>query len=160
MEENERTQKIERYGRGFNLLTKALEQIPREAWKFKAAEADWSIHEIIIHLADSETNSSLRARMIVAEPDGRLMGYDENAWAKKLNYHEQDPDDALQTVRYARLRTYKWLKSLPDSVWSNSAVHPEFSTPYTLERWLEIYAEHIPNHVEQMKRSYAAWQNQ
>ncbi len=158
MEASERNFKIERYGQGFDLLQETLNGIPREAWKFKPAPGEWSIHEVIVHLADSETNSALRARMLVAEPGGTLMAYDQDKWAETLNYHGQDADDALQMVKYARLTTYKWLKTLPDSVFKNTVRHPEYEKPYSFEMWLTIYAEHIPGHVEQIKNNFALWQ--
>ncbi len=158
MEASERNFKIERYGQGFDLLQETLNGIPREAWKFKPAPGEWSIHEVIVHLADSETNSALRARMLVAEPGGTLMAYDQDKWAETLNYHGQDVDDALQMVKYARLTTYKWLKTLPDSVFKNTVRHPEYEKPYSFEMWLTIYAEHIPGHVEQIKNNFALWQ--
>ncbi|WP_345319967.1 hypothetical protein [Candidatus Villigracilis proximus] len=35
------------------------------------------VHEIIIHIADSETNAAARARKLIVEPGGMLMGYDQ-----------------------------------------------------------------------------------
>lgn len=56
MTPEERKQRIKLYGKGFEMLTETLESIPRKMWKFKPAPAEWSVHEIIVHLADSETN--------------------------------------------------------------------------------------------------------
>lgn len=60
MRSADRRAKIERYGDGYRLLAAALDEIPRAAWKFKPSNQDWSIHEVIIHLADSETNAALQ----------------------------------------------------------------------------------------------------
>jgi hypothetical protein len=62
MNKQERDEKIELYGRGHDLLTAALAEVPREAWLFKPEPQEWSVHEVIIHLADSESNAALRAR--------------------------------------------------------------------------------------------------
>ena len=86
MDIKERNEKIELYGRGFDLLTAALAEVPKEAWKFKPAPKEWSVHEIIIHLADSESNAALRARKLIVEPGGALMGYGQKKWADELNY--------------------------------------------------------------------------
>ncbi len=45
MDKEERNQKIELYGKGFELLLTALKDIPRQAWKFKPEPKEWSIHE-------------------------------------------------------------------------------------------------------------------
>lgn len=153
MNTQERNEKIELYGRGFGLLIDTLNAIPREVWQFKPAPTEWSIHEIIIHLADSETNSALRARKLIVEPGGTIMGYDQDAWANRLDYHNQDVDDALEVLRLARKTTYQLLKQQPESVFDNFIRHPEYEAPYTFEQWLNIYAAHIPGHIEQIKNN-------
>ena len=114
MTPEERKQKIKLYGKGYDLLIETLKSIPKKMWKFKPAPTEWSVHEIIIHLADSETNAALRARLLIAEPGRPVMAYDQDAWAVKLNYHDRDVNDALKMVKFARKTTYQLLKSLPD----------------------------------------------
>ena len=50
------------------------------------------------------------------------------------------------------------LRRCPKRYSSNSVTHPEMSEPYTFDTWLDIYARHIPDHIEQMQRAYEAWQ--
>jgi hypothetical protein len=153
----ERLQKIEQYGRGFDLLMAALSKVPREAWTFKPSPTEWSVHEIIVHMADSESMAALRVRKLIVEPGSTLMAYEEAKWADALDYLSQSTDDALQIIKMARQTTYHLLKTLPDEVFSHSVTHPEYSEPYTFDKWLNIYSRHIPDHVEQLKRSYQAW---
>ncbi|MBI1793900.1 MAG: DinB family protein [Chloroflexi bacterium] len=157
MDIKERNEKIELYGRGFDLLKAALAQVPQEAMKFKPEPKEWSVHEIIIHLADSESNSALRARKLIVEPGGTLMGYDQDQWAIQLNYHEQSLEDALEILRLARKSTYELLKRQPDEVFTHSIVHPEMNEPYTFEKWISIYSKHIPGHIEQIKNNVKLW---
>lgn len=151
-------EKIEQYGRGFDLLTAALAEAPREAWSYRPAPDEWSVHEIIVHMADSESMSALRARKLIVEPGSMLMGYEEAKWADALGYKEQSAEDALEIIRLARQSTYELLKRQPDDVFTHSVIHPEYPDhPYTFEQWLNIYARHIPDHIEQLKTSYRAW---
>jgi hypothetical protein len=154
MNSEERQEKIELYGRGYDMLTTA---VPQEAWQFKSEPTEWSGHEIIIHLADSESNAALRARKLAVAPGGTLMGYDQDRWATELNYHDHDPEDALQVTKYARLTTYKWLKTLPEEVFTNTVIHPEHKEPYSFEMWLNSYSEHIPGHIAQIKNNIKIW---
>jgi hypothetical protein len=160
MDPQERNEKIELYGKGFDMLVEILKDIPREMWQFKPGSTEWSIHEVIIHLADSETNAALRARKLIVEPGGTLMGYDQAAWATALNYHDQDLQDALDVVRLARKTTYQLLKKQPEDVFDHIVVHPEYTEPYTFENWLDIYSAHIPVHVEQIMNNYKLWRDQ
>lgn len=160
MDKAERLELIEKYGRAFGDFETALKSIPREAWLFKPEPQEWSVHEVIIHLADSETNSYLRARRLIAEPGQPVMGYDQDVWANKLDYHQQSTEDALVVTRLVRQMTYDLIKQLPDEVWSNTAVHPEYEQPYTFEQWLRIYAGHPYAHIEQIQSNHQLWHAQ
>jgi hypothetical protein len=157
VDKEERSRKIEQYGGGYELLTAALANTPPQAWDFKPSPDDWSVHEIIVHMGDSESMAALRARKLIVEPGSRLMGYEEPKWASALDYQHQDVESSLDIIRLARQTTYKLLKTLPDEVFTHSVVHPEYDEPYTFERWLNIYSRHIPDHIEQIKKTVAQW---
>jgi hypothetical protein len=159
MNQEERNEKIDLYGRGYEMLIGTLKDIPREMWKFKPEPKEWSVHEVIIHLADSESNAALRARKLIVEPGGMLMGYDQDQWAIELNYHDQSTEDALEVVRLVRKTTYELLKKQADEVFTHTVKHPEYEEPYTFEKWIDIYSTHIPGHIEQIKNNYRLWKN-
>lgn len=159
MDKTERESKIELYGRGYDMLMETLKDIPREMWKFKPEPKEWSVHEVLVHLADSETNAALRARKLIVEPGGALMGYDQDKWAIELDYHNQSYEDALEVVKLVRKTTYELLKKQPDEVFEHTAKHPEYEEPYTFEKWLNIYSAHIPGHIEQIQNNYKIWKN-
>jgi hypothetical protein len=153
----ERNQMIEQYGHGYDLLSAELAKIPREAWDFKASDTEWSVHEIIVHMGDSESMAALRARKLIVEPGSTVMGYEEAKWAGALDYQKQSVDDSLQIIKLARQSTYPLIKSLLEEVFTHSVIHQEYSEPYTFEKWLNIYSKHIPDHIEQIKKSVEAW---
>jgi hypothetical protein len=157
MNSEERNRKIEEYGAGYDMLAAAVAEIPREAWTLKPAADEWSVHEILVHMGDSESMAALRLRKLVVEPGTTLMAYEESKWAGALNYNDQSAEDALQIIKLARQTTYRLLKSLPATVFEHSVTHPEMSEPYTFDTWLGIYARHIPDHVDQMRRAYDAF---
>ena len=152
----ERYTKIAAYGGAPERLMHALKQFPKEMWQYKPAPNRWSIHEIIIHLADSEANSFVRCRCFVAEPGKTIMPYDQDLWASKTGYHRQDADDALELFRLLRKMSFDLIRMLPEQSWQSRIMHPE-SGEMLFERWLEIYEAHIPKHIEQMRRNYEVW---
>ncbi len=160
MDKTERTKLIERYRTAFDEFEEALAVIPKEAWLFKPAPKEWSVHQVVVHLADSETNSYLRARRLVADPDKPLMAYDQDEWANKLNYHDQSTEDALAVTRAVRKMTYYFIRKLPDEMWTNAAVHPEYSEPYPFTKWLKIYADHPREHAKQITENHRLWKEQ
>ena len=155
----ERAQQIESYGNAYARLVDALAQFPKEMWRFKPAPDDWSVHEIVAHIADSEANSYIRCRRFVAEPGQSVMAYDEKAWAAALHYHDQSTGEALELFKWLRLRSYNLIRSLPEAVWSNTIDHPENGV-MTMDDWLDIYERHIPEHIQQMQTIYEAWLEQ
>lgn len=157
MDKKERNEKIELYGRGYDLLKAALAEVPQEAMLFKPEPKEWSVHEVIIHIADSESNAALRARLLMVGSGGTFMGYDQDEWAISLKYHEHSIEDALETTRLVRKTTYELLKRQPEEVFSHSAKHPESEDPYTLEKWINIYSAHIPGHIEQIENNVKFW---
>ncbi|MBI3537207.1 MAG: DinB family protein [Chloroflexi bacterium] len=156
MTTQERQKKIASYGNAYTTLARGLKKFPKRMWKFKPSENDWSIHELIIHIADSEANSYVRCRRFIAESGSVVMGYDGDKWANDLRYHDQNIADALQLFKWLRRRSYLLIKDLPDSVWANTVNHSE-SGVMTMDDWLAIYEAHIPEHLAQMKRVHAAW---
>ena len=156
MDSEERARKIESYGNGYKQLMEALDRFPSGMWTFRDEHGCWSIHEHVIHVADSEVNSYIRCRRLVAEPGQALMAYDENRWASELLYHDQDISDALELFRWLRHKTHTLITALPESAWGNTAYHPE-NGDMTLDDWLTVYESHVPEHVHSMQENYDAW---
>jgi len=157
MNREQRNAKVEEYGRGFDLLTAALAKVPHEAWEFRPAPTEWSAHEIVVHMGDSESMAALRARKLIVEPGSTLMGYEEAKWAGALGYEQQDREASLGIIKLARQTTYRLLKTLPEKVFEHSVKHQEYPEPYTFDKWLDIYARHIPDHIAQIEGNVEAW---
>jgi hypothetical protein len=147
---------LESYGSSYMRLKQTLELIPRDMWQYKPKPAEWSIHEIILHLADSEANLYVRARRFIAEPGSKVLAFDHDRWTGSLNYHEQNPETALQLFRYLRELTYELLVLQPENVWDNTVEHSEFGV-MTLDEWLERAAKHSDDHIKQIKHNFELW---
>ena len=102
MTPEERLQKIESYGNAHTLLVEALKEFPEEMRQWRDEHGCWSVHEHIVHVTDSEVNSYVRCRRLIAEQGGTIMNYDENKWASLLDYHGQSIDDALVLFKLLR----------------------------------------------------------
>ena len=151
-----RRQKIESYGNAYEELVGAVGKFPKEMWQFRDEHGCWSIHEHFVHIADSEANSYIRCRRLIAEPGLSLMAYDENQWASSLSYHEQSVDGALDLFKWLRRQNFLLIKSLPETAWSNTAYHPENGN-MTLDDWLDVYERHVPEHLQYMQENYEVW---
>jgi len=153
----EREALIARYESGPARLKAALAKVPPEALQWRPAPGEWSAHEIVVHCADSETNAALRIRYLVAEPDPLIVGYDQEEWARRFDYHGHPLEAALLTVEAVRANTAPLLRRLPEGAWAKVGRHTE-SGSYSADRWLEIYAAHLEEHAAQIEANVAAWQ--
>ena len=152
-----RSEKITFYGQAAELLSKAVKNYPQEMWQYRSAVDDWTIHEILVHITDSEANSYVRCRRFVAEPGKSLMAYDENQWARVLHYHNLEVETAVSLFKWLRQSSYELIQTLPDGVWQNEAHHSERGQ-MSFDDWLDTYCRHVPDHIAQMERIYQAWQ--
>ncbi len=156
MTSDERNQKLVLYGSAYDMLKNALKRYPREMWEYRPTPQDFTIHEIFVHITDSEASSFVRARHFIAQPNSTVSAYDEFGWASKLDYHAQSVRDAVKLFRWLRGNTYKLIRNLPDEVWTHTIHHPENGT-MKMEDWLDVYTRHVPEHIAQMERVYQAW---
>ena len=152
----EREDRIERYARGPERLKAALGRVPEEARKWRPGPGKWSAHEVVCHCADAELNAAARLRYLVAENDPVIIGYDQEEWARRFDYHQHPLETALRTVEAVRANTVALLRHLPADAWSRVGRHTE-SGRYGLDDWLDIYADHLESHSGQIDRNLAAW---
>jgi hypothetical protein len=156
LEPRERDEMIARYAAGPETLRAALAKVPAEALQWRPGPGRWSVHEIVCHCADSETNATLRIRTLVVEKDPLIVGYDENAWAAELDYHAHPLSLALATVDAVRANTVPLLRRLSEKAWARVGRHTESGT-YGAIDWLRSYAEHLEKHSRQIGRNLEAW---
>jgi hypothetical protein len=118
-------------------------------------ENGWSARQIIHHLADSEAQSYVRLRRLVAEPEGVLLvNVDEDSWAKeaKLGYESAPVENSIAIYASVRAGSLDVIKRLEESDVEKSGIHPE-SGKFTIEKWLFNYTKHSLEHGEQLIRA-------
>jgi DinB superfamily len=147
----ERTELIAKYKDGYTEVARNLEAFPAEALALRPIPGKWSAREIVHHLADSETVSGIRLKRLLAEDQPLIQGYDQEAYAVRLNYNAREIGPALEAFRSARANTAQLLDSMSEEDWQRQGTHSE-SGPYSVEDWLRIYADHAHNHAEQIAR--------
>jgi hypothetical protein len=154
----EREALIDRYAGGVTLLREALAETPVDAMRWRPAPDKWSVHEVIVHCADSETNAAMRIRYLVGEDRPAIQGYDQDRWVTTFAYDTFPVDVALNQVVAVRAWTTALLRRLPDEAWARAGTHSEMpGVVYTAEKWLEIYGEHLDVHAAQIRRNVRQW---
>ena len=126
----------------------ALRRIPadrmREPWL-----GGWSAHEIVCHLADSESVGLYRIRLAAAEPGSVIHGYDEAAWAAAWPYAQASIESAAAVFRSLRGYNASLLRALPAEAWERTVIHDRAGA-WTLRRTLEVYVGHGKLHLDDL----------
>lgn len=151
MTPEERSNLIAQYVAGYDEVMKALDGFPTESLGAHPIPGKWSAREIVHHLGDSETTAALRLRKLLVEEKPTIEGYDQDQFAIKLRYNEREMAPALEAMRAARETTRQVLSVMTEEEWKREGVHTE-SGPYSVEKWLRIYADHAHNHATQIER--------
>jgi hypothetical protein len=156
MTASERQRLIARYTAGYQHVVDALKGIAPDELDFRPAPTEWSAREIVHHLADSETISGQRLRQLLVQDNARIQGYDQEEYARRLDYQRRPLEPALRAFEAARASTAQLFDQMTDADWQRAGTHTE-SGPYSATTWLQIYAEHAEAHAEQIQKNRAAW---
>lgn len=110
----------------------------------------WTPRMVVHHMADSETNSYVRLRRLLAEPPGTVIqGYDEAQWARVLHY-DRPVEGSVAVVRAVRDASAELLDTLVEADLGRQGIHTD-SGSYSLADWLAIYIAHARDHAEQIR---------
>lgn len=150
MTNEERKALIEKYAAGYDEVAKSLRDFPAESLTAHPIEGKWSASEIIHHLADSEMNSAIRLRRLLAEERAEIVGYDQDDYAIRFKYNEREIAPSLELFRSSRSTSLQIINYMSEEDWTREGTHNEHGT-YTPETWLKIYANHAHNHASQIR---------
>ena len=151
MTREEREQLIAQYEAGADAVAEALKGFPEKDQVAHPIQGKWSAREIVHHLADSETNAMIRLRKLLCEEYPVVQPYDQDLWAVLLRYNTREIGPAMAAFRAARATSSQILRVVGDEDWKRAGWHPEQGL-YTVQRWLQIYAEHAHGHAAQIRK--------
>jgi hypothetical protein len=149
MDRETRQKLIDAYKDGYRVVAEALAGAPDDELDTAPAEGKWTAREIVHHLADSEMTSAIRLRLLLASPDPRIVGYDQEEFARKLYYTERPIEASLDAFNAARRTTAEILDRMTEAEWLREGTHTEHGR-YTVYKWLELYSTHAHAHADQI----------
>jgi hypothetical protein len=104
MDPAHRAQLIARYRAGADAVDAALAGAGDADLDAVPKDGGWSPRMVVHHLADSESNSYLRVRKLLAEDDPVVQGYDEEEYARRLHYDRPVDGRLARDLRGPRVR--------------------------------------------------------
>ncbi len=151
MDRARRAELIARYRAGSDAVDAALAGAGDAELDRVPEDGGWTPRKVVHHLADSEANSYLRVRKLLAEDGPLVQGYDEAEYARRLHY-DRPVETSLAVFRAVRASTAELLDLMTDEDWGRAGTHSE-SGRYGMNDWLEIYAAHAFDHADQIRRA-------
>ena len=110
---------------------------------------EWSVRQIVHHLADSHMNLFSRVKLALTEEKPTLKPYDQEAWAKLPDVTSVPIDASLSILQGLHQRAVALFSGLPEEAWSRSVIHPERGV-LTVENLLTTFVGHGQAHLDQI----------
>lgn len=125
----------------------AVAGLTRDDLTARPGPGDWSILEIVVHLADSDALAIDRMKRMLIEDNPPLLYADESAYIARLFPHEQDLEDALVLMEVGRRQFARTLRKLPSEAFARTGAH-NMSGTKTVGGLVASYIDHIDDHLK------------
>jgi len=111
---------------------------------------NWTIRQIVHHLADSHVNSYVRFKWALTEDRPTIKAYDEGRWAALEDSRTGDIRPARALLEGLHARWVQLLRKLSAEQLGRSFLHPETGKTIRLSEALCYYAWHCRHHTGQI----------
>ncbi len=139
-----------RFARGPALVRAAIDGADPAAFNRRPSGGDWSMRDIVVHLADGELVLAVRLRMALAGGEPLLPAWDGELWKRRLLYVFRDAEAALECFRLARHGSAELLRECAPDAWERRARHPGLGA-ITVGGLVARGADHAGEHAAQLR---------
>jgi uncharacterized damage-inducible protein DinB len=112
---------------------------------------NWTIRQIVHHLADSHVNSYVRFKWTLTEERPTIKPYDESRWSLLADAQRAAVMPSVQLLEALHARWAYLLRSLSPEAFERSFYHPESQEVVPLWRALAYYVWHGRHHTAQIE---------
>jgi hypothetical protein len=140
-------------------LIRQLEEVPERVRasvivlneaQLDAKYRNWSIRQIIHHLADSHINCYVRFKWALTENTPQIKSYDETKWSDTVDARTIPLESSFRILEGVHARWGELLRLLTPEQWRLGFYHPELDQVVTLEEALPNYVWHADHHLAQI----------
>jgi hypothetical protein len=120
---------------------------------------NWTIRQIVHHLADSHVNSYVRFKWALTEERPTIKPYDDGRWAALEDSRAGDVGAPLALLAGLHARWVQLLRAMTEGQFARSFFHPETGQTVGLSAALCYYAWHGRHHTAQVRwlREQRGW---
>lgn len=139
---------IDEYAEQADDLVRLLADSSSEALAWRPDPSRRSITEIVARLADAELMASLSLRRIITRDRPRLDGYDQEAWAQRLDYARQEVEQSALVFTALRRANTALLGQLSYEDWGLTGHHAEKGEVSLFQ----LVEEHIADTAQRLRQ--------
>jgi len=130
-------------------LLRAMMQEAAQDKRTRPAPKEWSVLELLGHVADDELVVSSRYRWALAQSGTAVGGYDQDLWVENLRHNDKEPEELLEAFTALRTANLKlWRRASPDDR-TRLVMHNERG-PESYDLMFRMLAGHDRFHLKQM----------
>lgn len=134
-----------------------LNGVADEQMRWKPGPDEWSMLEVINHLADEEREDfRTRLDILLHRPEQSMPPIDPQGWISARAYNQRDPGDSLADFLIERERSLTWLRGLEDPNWERSVDSPS-GRPFRAGDMAASWGAHDLLHLRQLVELHWAW---
>ncbi len=130
------------------LLDNETDGLSDAVLRYRPAEGEYSIKEIIGHLRDLSEVWHKRLYMITSLTDPRWPAFNGEESVRTHNYQEANVQELIASIRETRVKTAEMLSNCVD--WTRLGQHPEMGRR-SLKQWGEFVVAHDREHLAAIK---------
>ncbi len=142
---------IEAYLHTHEQLKQAIEGLPENQLKWKASPEQWSVTEVLSHLADHNIVVSFRIRELLSGSAAPLPAFRQDPWVSSARANESSADDILDVFRALLVFNSRLFRRLTGEEWGKSGVNVKGET-VTLQQAVQAFIDHVQTHLRQIER--------
>lgn len=112
---------------------------------------NWTIRQIVHHLADSHMNAFIRFKLALTEDTPTIKPYDETRWSEVIDAKEGPVEPSLMILEGIHARWSDLVERIGLDALRREFHHPELGRGLSLEEALSMYVWHSDHHLGQIQ---------
>jgi hypothetical protein len=140
-------------------LIQILKEFPKQlrnvvegmtAEQIKKKYRNWTVQQIVHHLADSHMQGYTRFKLALTETRPTIKPYDETRWSSLEEPQTTEVQISLNLLEALHTRWVRMLENLHEQDFQQTYYHPQYRTVVSLGEALGVYAWHCRHHLAQI----------
>ena len=111
---------------------------------------NWTVRQIVYHLADSHVHSYIRFKWALTEPNPIIKAYEEADWVQIADAQQGHIEPSLQLLDGLHAKFAQMLQAMTAEQYERTFVHPQTKEIVRLWTALNYYPWHTLHHTGQV----------